>query len=81
MYLNLNLHVWFREGVVIASVAHEVLPKLNSKNPLHKNKASIYLCRKICGYQKKLKKSKSLEWDTSKEKIAWKMLGKINRHT
>ena len=69
----------FREGVISASVVHEVLPKLNSKTPLHKNKASINLCAKMCGYQKKSKKSKSLEWATSKEKIARKR--KINRHT
>ena len=30
---------FFREGMITASVVHEVLPKLNSKNPLHKNKA------------------------------------------
>ena len=46
----------FREGVITASVVHEFLPKLNSKTPLHKNKASINLCEKICGYQKNLKK-------------------------
>ena len=62
----------FREGVITASVVREVLPKLKSKSPLHKNKASINLCAKICGYQKKSKKSKSLEWGTSKEKIARK---------
>ena len=50
----------------------EALPKLNSKTLLHKNKTSINLCAKICGYQKKSKKSKFLEWGTSKEKIARK---------
>ena len=65
-----------------ASVVHEVLPKLNSKAPFYKNKASINLYANISGYQKKSKKSKSLEWGTSKEKIARKdMLGKINCHT
>ena len=43
----------FREGVITASVVNEVLPKLNSKSLLHKNKASNSLCAKICGYQKK----------------------------
>ena len=43
----------FREGVTTASVVPEVLPKLNSKAPLHKNKASINLCAKIRSYQKK----------------------------
>ena len=51
----------FHEVVIKASVVHEVLPKLNSKTPLHKNKASINLCSKICSYQKKSKNSKSLE--------------------
>ena len=49
----------FREGYY--SVVHEVLAKLNRKTPLHKNKASINLCAKICGYQKQSKNSKSLE--------------------
>ena len=42
---------WFSfcEGVITASVVHEALPKLNSKALLHKNKASIDLCAKICG--------------------------------
>ena len=69
----------FREGVITASVVHEFLPKLNSKTPLHKNKASINLCVKICGYQKKSKKSKSLEWGTSKEKIARKRYVRKNK--
>ena len=43
----------FREGVITASLVHEVLPKLNSKIPSRKNKASNNLCPKICGYQKK----------------------------
>ena len=37
----------FREGVITVSVVYEVLPKLNSKTPLDKNKASINLCEKI----------------------------------
>ena len=69
----------FREGVITASVVHEVLPKLNSKTPLHKNKASVNSCAKICGYQKKSEKSKSLEWGTSKEKIARKRHVKKNK--
>ena len=48
----------FREGGIAASLVHEFLPKLNSKTPLHKNKDSINLCEKICGYQKNFKKSK-----------------------
>ena len=62
----------FREGVITASVVREVLPKLKSKSPLHKNKASINLCAKICGYQKKSINSKSFEWGTSKENNARK---------
>ena len=60
----------FREGVITASVVHEILPKLNSKTPFHKNKASINFGAKICDYQNKSKKCKSLEWGKSKEKIA-----------
>ena len=50
----------FRECVTAASVVRDVLPKLNSKTLLHKNKASINLCAKIYDYQKKSRKSKSL---------------------
>ena len=46
----------FREGEITASIVHEVLPILNSKTPLHKNKASINLCAKICSYPKNSKK-------------------------
>ena len=37
---------WFSfcKAVIKVSVVHEVLPKLNSKTLLHKNKASINLC-------------------------------------
>ena len=42
--------------MITASVVHEVLPKLNSKTLLHKNKASINLCAKMWGYQKKPKR-------------------------
>ena len=52
---------YFQEGVITASVVHEVLLKVNSKTPLHENTAPINLCAKICGYQKNSKKSKSLE--------------------
>ena len=45
----------FREGEITASIVHEVLPILNSKTPLHKNKASINLCAKICSYPKNSK--------------------------
>ena len=38
---------FFYEVVVTASVVYEVLPKLSSKAPLHKNKASINLCAKM----------------------------------
>ena len=69
----------FREGGIATSVVHEVLPKLNSKTPLLKNKASINLCAIIYGYQKKSKKSKSLEWGTSKEKIARKRYVRKNK--
>ena len=65
--------------MITVSVVSKVLPKLNSKTPLHKNKASINLCAKICGYQKKSKKSKSLEWGTSKEKTARKRYVKKNK--
>ena len=37
----------FREGVITASVVHEVLSKLKSKTPLHKNEASIYVQRYV----------------------------------
>ena len=38
----------FRQGVITASIAHEALPKLNRKTPLHKNKAStIYVQRYV----------------------------------
>ena len=38
----------FRQGVITASIAHETLPKLNRKTPLHKNKAStIYVQRYV----------------------------------
>ena len=46
---------------------------------MHKNKASINLCAKICGYQKKSEKSKSLEWGTSKEEIARKIYVRKNK--
>ena len=69
----------FHESVITASAVHEVLPKLNSKTPLHKNKALINLCGKVCGYQQKLKKNKSLEWDTSKEKVAQKRYIRKNK--
>ena len=69
----------FREGVITASFVHEHLPKLNSKTLFHKNKASINLCPKIHGYQKKSKKSKSLERGTSKEKIARKRYDKKHK--
>ena len=73
--------IWFsfREGVITASFVHEFLPKLNSKTLLHKNKASINLCAKIYGFQKKSKKSKSLERGTSKEKIARKRYDKKHK--
>ena len=68
--------------VITAPVVHEVLAKLSRKTPLHKNKASINLCAKICVYQKKSKNSKSSEWGTSKRKLYEKdTLGKINRLT
>ena len=69
----------FHEGVITASVVHAVLPKLNSKSPLHKNKTSINLCANLTGYQKKPKKIKSLEWGTSKEKIARKRYVRKNK--
>ena len=69
----------FRGGVITTSVAREILPKSNSKAPSHKNKASINLFAKICGYQKKSKKSKSLEWGTFKEKIARKRYVRENK--
>ena len=55
-----------------ASVVHEVLAKLKTKILLHKNKASINLCAKICRYEKKSRNSKSFKWGTSKENNARK---------
>ena len=69
-----TLTTWFsfREDVFTASTVHEALPKLNSKTPLHENKASTNLCTKISRYQRKSKRSKSLKRGTSKESISRK---------
>ena len=66
---------WFslRKGVITASAEHHILSKLNSKTLLRKIKASINL------YAKKTKKSKSLEWATSKKKIALKIYIRKNK--
>ena len=68
-----NSSAWFcyREGLITASIIHEVIPKLKSKIPLKKNKAAISLCAKICGYKKPVH-SKSLNWGRSKEPVARK---------
>ena len=65
--------------MITASVVHEILPKLNSKTPFHKNKSSINFGAKICDYQNKSKKCKSLEWGKSKEKIARKRYVRKNK--
>ena len=72
--------IFFLESVIYLSVAHEFLTKLHCKTPLLQNSKlqSVYVQR--YGVTKKSQNiSKSLDWVTSKEKIARKRYVRKNK--